>query len=115
MFTMIDDDLKRLIETSGAETRRHFDVVAEALRDEVRAEVNDVKHHFDVFAERVDKKVDLLAETMSLLDEKLERFRTDVNNRFDAVDMRFTDTQDLVKYSYTVIDRRVSALERRKR
>jgi hypothetical protein len=59
-------DLERGIETSASETRRHFDVVAE---------------HFM-------SKLQLVAEGVAVVDEKVDRLRTDMEQRFDQVERR---------------------------
>ena len=45
------DELRRDVEASAAETRRHFDVVAEDLRDDVRLVAEGVT----ALSERVDR------------------------------------------------------------
>ena len=60
-------DFRRDIQASAAETRRHFEVVAEGLRSEIQ----------------------VVAEGLSMLDEKVERFREEVHQEFGKVDRRF--------------------------
>lgn len=55
-----------LLARSSQETRRHFDVVAEGLRSDVR----------------------LIAEGHSLLTDKLDRFQDEVRREFRRVDRR---------------------------
>ena len=57
---MDDAELKRLIEKSGEETRRHFDVVAEGL----------------------DRKIETVAEAVVSLDQKVERKFEEVTQHF---------------------------------
>jgi hypothetical protein len=59
-------DLERKIETSAVETRRHFDVVAE---------------HFM-------SKLQLVVEGVTMVDEKVDRLRSDMERRFDQVERR---------------------------
>ena len=54
------------VDASAAETRRHFDVVAEALRSDIKT----------------------VAEGLGALDEKVERFRGEVHHEFAKVDRR---------------------------
>ena len=54
------------VDASAAETRRHFDVVAEGLRSDIKA----------------------VAEGLGALDEKVERFRGEVHHEFAKVDRR---------------------------
>ncbi len=63
----IREELRQEIQASAVETRRHFDVVAEGLRSEIR----------------------LLAEGIGTLDQKVERFREEVREEFHKVDRRF--------------------------
>jgi hypothetical protein len=55
-----------LMSSSAQETRRHFDVVAEGLRSDVRA----------------------IAEGHALLGDKLDRFQEEVRREFRRVDRR---------------------------
>jgi hypothetical protein len=59
-------DLERKIESSASETRHHFDVVAE---------------HFM-------SKLQLVAEGVTMVDEKVDRLRSDMEQRFDQVERR---------------------------
>lgn len=69
------------IDATSAETRRRFDVVAESLRSDIV----------------------LVVEGLATLDEKTERFRSEVREEFTKIDRRFLH-----------LDARVaSALERR--
>ena len=66
-FDRLRQDLRQDIHASAAETRRHFDVVAESLRSDIQ----------------------VVAEGLSALDEKVERFRGEVHQEFGKVDRRF--------------------------
>ena len=59
-------ELERTIESSAAETRRHFDVVAE---------------HFM-------SRLQLVAEVVAMVEEKVDRLRGDMEQRFDQVERR---------------------------
>ena len=60
-------DLRHRVDATAAETRRHFDVAAEALRSDIV----------------------VVAEGVAMLDEKTERFRDEVRGEFSMVDRRF--------------------------
>jgi len=75
------------VQKSSEETRRHFDVVAEGLRGDVR-----------LLAE-------LLAESVSSLSERIEAVRQEAA-------AEAAETRTLIKLSYGQLDRRVTALER---
>ncbi len=60
-------ELRQDIQASAAETRRHFEVLAESLRSEIQ----------------------VVGEGLSSLDEKVDRFRDEVRQEFSKVDRRF--------------------------
>lgn len=59
-------DLERKIESSSVETRRHFDVVME----------------------HVMSRVQLVAEGVAMVDQKVDRLRDEMEQRFQQVDGR---------------------------
>ena len=79
-FDRLRQELCQDIHASAAETRRHFEVLAESLRSEIQ----------------------LVAEGLSSLDEKVERFRDEVRQGFNKVDRRLLR-----------LDARIAAFERR--
>ena len=79
-FDRLRQELSQDIHGSAAETRRHFEVVAESLRSEIQ----------------------VVAEGLNALDEKVERFRDEVHHEFSKVDRRFLH-----------LDARIAVLERR--
>jgi hypothetical protein len=90
---MTDDDLKRLFESmrqenaaAHAETRRHFDVVTEGTRNDIR----------------------LVAESVVLLSDKLDRTATSLDGKIDRT---AAETQAMIKFSHVEIDRRMRSLE----
>lgn len=83
---MTDEDLRRLFEGAVAEMRRHFDVTAE----------------------RLEKRIDSVAEGVVQLDQKLDRTASDIR---DEMRRGFADTQAMIKFSHAELDRRVRALE----
>ncbi len=111
MRAMTDDELKQLFDAmrqdfaalrqefatdrqvnaqAHAETRRHFDIVTEATRQEIR----------------------LVAESVALVDEKLEREATDIRQEMRT---GFADTQAMIKFSHAELDRRVRTVEENQR
>jgi hypothetical protein len=73
-------ELRQDIQASAAETRRHFEVLAESLRSEIQ----------------------VVAEGLGSLDEKVERFRDEVRQEFGKVERRFLR-----------LDARIAVFERR--
>ena len=72
------------------------------------ADADTIKRHFNVVAERLESRIQLLAEGLANLDEKVER-------RFTALEARMTDqfeeTRAMIRLSYTELDRRIRTLE----
>ena len=86
-FTEVDarldqTDTKEELREQQAETRRHFEVVAEGLRSEIRQ----------------------VAEGVLNVDEKLGRFHQEAQAEFDEI-------KAMIKFSYAELDRRVRTLE----
>ena len=101
---MADDDIKRLLEAmqqesaaEHAKTRRLFE-----------ESTIEMKRHFDVTAERLDRKIDAVVELVTIVDEKLDRRITDVEQRMER---GFAETQAMIKFSHRELDRRMTALE----
>jgi predicted nucleic acid-binding Zn-ribbon protein len=89
----MDDELKRLIEAmrqentaAHTETRRHFDVVAEDLRNDVKAVAEGV-----------------LANT-----QQIDSLRSEM-------DEQFSEVKSMIKFSHAELDRRVRTLEETQR
>lgn len=80
----------------------------EDLRQLFATAVTDMRRHFDVTAERLERRLDLVAESAVRLDAKLDRTATEIRD-----DMRrgFADTQAMIKFSHAELDRRIRMLE----
>lgn len=72
---MDEKDLKQLLDSVVTETRRHFDVVAEAM----------------------DKKIQFFGEALILLGEELRR---DNHSLREDLNRGFADTQAMIKFSH---------------
>lgn len=79
---MTDDELKGLFETM----RRHFDVVTEATRGDVR----------------------LVAESVALSHERIDRSASSLG---ENIERTAAETQAMIKFSHAEIDRRMRTLE----
>ncbi|HVT44295.1 MAG TPA: hypothetical protein VMT00_07885 [Thermoanaerobaculia bacterium] len=101
----MDDELKRLIESADAATRRHFDETTERLSTENR-------RHFELTVQRMESRFDALAETVTHLDEKYER-RIEELERW--MERGFVETQAMIKFSHAELDRRIHAMEQAQR
>lgn len=86
---MTDDDLKRLFDS---------------MRQENAAAHSETRRHFDVVTEGTRREIQLVAESVLLLSEKLAR--TD-----EKIDRTAAETQAMIKFSHVEIDRRMRTLE----
>ena len=97
------------------EIKRHFAVVVEGVRSDIRAiaeghEVlrEEFKREQHEFWEQVRGKIHLLAEGQQALREdvkrELEQFRQEVR-------LEFQEVKAMIKFSYAELDRRVRSLE----
>ena len=92
-----------------ADMDRRFEELRDELRAEMRAGDSETRRHFDVVAEDLKSRIQLVAEGVVLVDEKLERFRAEVHERFETVDRRF----EAVDRRFEAIDQRFMRLETR--
>lgn len=104
---MADDDLKRLFDemrqenaAAHAETRRRF--------EENAAAHVETRRYFAVAVERMDARFDALAETVGLLDEKLDRKTAALDEKIERT---AAETQAMIKFSHAELDRRFRTLE----
>jgi len=70
-----DEELKRLIENSAAETR------------------HEIRRKLGTVAENLDSKIQVVAE---VLNGKIESLRADMNRGFADVDRQFVETQAMI-------------------
>jgi len=89
---------------SDEELKRWFD----AMQHANAAAHAETRRHFDVLAERVEQKVQLVAEAVAQVDGKMDR-----ETEALRVEMQrgFSETQAMIKFSHVELDRRVSRLE----
>ena len=85
----MDEDLKKLIESTAAETRRHFEVVAK----------------------RLESKVDLLAEGVNGANERIDRLDAKLDRLAAGIANDFNDVRSMIKFSHHELDRRLRTLE----
>ena len=87
----MDEGLKKLIETTALETRRHFEVVAEGLETKL---------------DGLGEGVGGANERIARLDARVERLASDIANDFE-------DVRSMIKFSHHELDRRLRTLEGR--
>jgi chaperonin cofactor prefoldin len=95
------------VERRFAEMDRRLDELRAELRAEMRVGDAETRRHFDVVAEDLKSRIQLVAEGVLLVDEKLGRFRAEVHERFEAVDRRF----EAIDQRFMRLEARVGALE----
>jgi phage shock protein A len=94
-----DDELRRLIEGTAAETRRHFDTVAERLETKVQLVAEGVLGNTELIrgldrragnlettVNQLDVKVSQLDVKVSKLDAKLDRLGTELEGRIERLE-----------------------------
>lgn len=112
---MNDEELKKLIEGSAEETRKHADAIAgrldaridatgKEMREHVDAVAQETRRHFDTVAEDMQAKIGAVAEGVLSVNERLDRFQADVK-------AEFVETRAMIKFSHSELDRRVRTLE----
>ena len=87
------DQLRQEIRDGDAETRRHMDFLHAQLLERMDATAAETRRHFGVVAEDLRSDIKAVAEGLGALDEKVERFRGEVNQEFARVDRRLLHLQ----------------------
>jgi len=102
-----DEELKRLIESTGAETRRQFETLDHKI-ETLDGKIDDTRRQIGVVGENLDNKIQVVAE---VLNGKIDSLRADVNRGFADVDRQFLETQAMMKFSHSELDKRIRTLE----
>jgi len=69
-----------------------------------KGEVEEIKRYFGVVAEGLRSDIRQVTEGVANVDEKLERFRQEVQEEFKEV-------KSMIKFSYAELDRRINTVE----
>ena len=109
---MLRDEIRQnTAETVGMlrdEIRQNSAETVGMLRDEIRSTAEDTRRHFDVVAEGIRGDVRLLAESVVTLDARrgtqIEELRHDMTRES-------AETRAMLKLSYVELDRRLTTLE----
>jgi uncharacterized protein YceH (UPF0502 family) len=114
----MDDELRQFLErmhqettTAISGTREHSEEMAAQTRrhsDEVAAET---RRHFDVVAERMDAKIETIAEGVVHCNERLDRLDAKVDRLSTDMANEFNDVRSMIRFSHHELDRRVRSLE----
>ena len=79
-----------------------FDRLRQEVRQDLQASAIETRRHFEVIAQSLRSDIQVVAEALNALDEKVERFRDEVRQEFSKVDRRLLH-----------LDARISVFERR--
>lgn len=93
------------------ETRQEFAAVRQevaAVRQENAAAQAETRHLFGATADGLRHHIELVIEGVTTVNEKLARETADIR---DEMRRGFAETQAMIKYSHTDLDRRLRVLE----
>lgn len=75
-------------EATRSELRSEIAASKAELREEISRSAAETRRHFDVVMERVVSRVQLVAEGVAMVDQKVDRLRGDMVEGFERVDRR---------------------------
>jgi hypothetical protein len=98
---------------TAEDIKRHFDVVAQGLREEIgnlrsevgglNAGIGDTRRHINVVAESLRSDIRTVAEGFVATNERLDRFEVRMSEKFGEMEALF-------RLSFTELDRRIQSL-----
>ena len=100
---MNDDELKSLLEGVEARTRRHFDVVAERLESKI-----------ELVAEGVvgcNERIDRTNERIDTMSERIDHTNEQIDTLATTMRAEFAEVRSMIKFSHHELDRRLRTLE----
>ena len=109
---MEQENLAPLIERVGEQIRQvgqRLEAIDRRLdqmptKDEMRTQQAETRRHFDVVAEGLRSQIQLVAEGVSVVDQRLDRFQR-------KVEEEFAETRAAIRFSYAQLERRILDLE----
>ena len=75
-----------------------------ATKEDVRAQQAETRRHFDVVAEGLRSQIQLVAEGVSAANQRLDGFQ-------QKVEEEFAETRAAIRFSYAQLDERIQSLE----
>jgi hypothetical protein len=84
----VDASIRQRVDGLEASVRQDIASVESRLHDRMDGIAAETRRHFDVAAESLRSDIVLVAEGLTALDEKMERFRGEVREEFVRVDRR---------------------------
>lgn len=98
------EDVKTILEDYKEETKRHFDVVAEDLKDEIKTVAEQVAANTEKLEEH-DRRFDKIDQKFEKIEDTLEVIKVDIE--FIKNDLK----QKVGRDEFVVLEKRVSMLE----
>ena len=87
------EELRQEIRDGDTETRRHMDRLHAEILERMDATAAETRRHFGVVGEELRTDIKAIAEGLGALDEKVDRFRGEVTEEFAKVDRRLLHLQ----------------------
>ncbi|HEY7653713.1 MAG TPA: hypothetical protein VIG07_12915 [Methylomirabilota bacterium] len=84
----LQGDLEQKIEATRVDLREEIAATRVDLREEIARSAAETRRHFDVVVEHFTSKLQLVAEGVAMVDDKVDRLRGDMEQRFDQVERR---------------------------
>ncbi|HVF60793.1 MAG TPA: hypothetical protein VNJ70_13380 [Thermoanaerobaculia bacterium] len=103
-FDVVAEETRHRLEVVVEENRGHFAAVVEDNRRHFEVVVEENRRHFEVVAEGLRADVQLVAEGVGGVHAEMQQFRREVAEEF-------TEVRSMIRLSYTELDRRLCALE----
>src|SRR5438874_12853917 len=101
-------ETRQHVDEAAVETRRHVDEVAVETRRHVDEVAVETRRHFEVVAGSLEKKIDIIAEGVITVNQRVDR----VEERLAAeMAAGFNDLRAMIKFSHHELDRRLRTLE----
>lgn len=102
------DELRHQIETNSTETRRHAEGLVLETRQHAEGLALESRRHFDVTAEGLRGDIQLVAESVTMLSERVDRLELSLHE--DMLRLQ-GELSAMIRFSYAELDRRMQTLE----
>ena len=83
----------------------------EELRKAIENTASEMRRHFDTVAERLESKIATVAEGVISTNERLDRFEERIDRFETKVLGEFNEVQSMIRFSHHDLDRRMRLLE----
>ena len=77
-------------------------------KDELEAKLAETRRHFEVVAERMQSQVRLVAEGVAEMSQRLDRRTAEITAK---IEQESAETRAMIRFSYVQLDRRIQDLE----